>query len=83
MNTLPAASPDFRFTAVACQICGSPCERKARLKSAIAIGPAMTWMASIVGSHGWFTTANGSSVAIRYFMTKYAARSALSRRTRR
>ena len=67
-NTASAASPDFRLTAVAYQTFGSQCERNARLKTAIATGPATTWMVSIVGSQGWFTTANGSSVATRYFM---------------
>ena len=33
-------------------------------------GATNTWIDSIVGSHGWLTSANGSSVVIRYFMQK-------------
>ena len=39
-------------------------------KSTTTNGADTTWIDSIAGSQGWLTSANGSSVVIRYFMQK-------------
>ena len=62
--------PLRRLAGLGERIFWSVCDRNSIPKKAMKTGAAIRCTVSVAGSHGWLTTANGSSVSSRCFIQK-------------